>query len=235
MRVMKINEEIDSSQLDAYKSALNTSSNDELVWLDDEHKTPGVLTSIFIDLGLGDNAQQAAALVEKMNPSFVKEWINAIKLEELTDPTNEFIVLLNDNRTKDILLDNFNVRNFSKVYNAYTDGVLENDALNYKTYIQLLHHPDTYRFDDKEFREVFRIFDDLRSSNKFDDDDLRRVFFHLDGNKLRVNSLDAIRMNAGRSNNRRRNNTNLNDSLKSTIDDIMQNRDAVEYIRNLLN
>ena len=31
MRVMKINEEIDSSQLDAYKSALNTSSNDELV------------------------------------------------------------------------------------------------------------------------------------------------------------------------------------------------------------
>lgn len=114
--------------------------------------------------------------IENFGESHVISWVNAMRWDELGRDDNEFIKLLNNIGEGSIPLSNFD--NFSKIYNAYSDGSISNDYINDKNYLfeKMVLDNQLYESSDKEFREYFKIYDRLKSNSRFSDEAINEIF-----------------------------------------------------------
>ena len=134
-----------------------------------------------------------------------------------------------------------NEDNFKRVYNAYAgDHSIENDWLydanqSDRLYKKLLTNDRMYQYSENEFRDILKEYIKLRDDG-FEYEVLNKIFIEPDTGD--INTYAKIQRNV-------RDLTNQSyisniskddlDNMKSSFDDMLKNKDMIEYIRTKLN
>jgi len=173
--------------------------------------------------------------------NFLIKWVNAMKWEELGRDDNEFISLLDSISTDSLPLQS--VDNFTKIYNVYSDGNIEESFINgggleesFWRSIAVFGGPkrELYTRNDKDFRLTLKYLHDSLEKQR-SEKDLREIFFEDNGETIRsVADIEAHLINKGDSV-RRNNNSNTknlsDDQAKEMLDDLLQRNGMIDYIK----
>lgn len=189
MKVQKLNEDINlknySSSEDFINSIKDIRDEDEL-----KQTYRELLTKCF-----GGNGGRSVDRVLSFGINFINRWIKAMKWEELTDPSNEFVIIMKDANSFGTDTPKFleNKENFTKLYNAYSNNYFSKSYYEEPVFKAIVNSDRLYGLSDREVRNVFRIYDELASKNT-SSEELRNVFFDEDE---KLNSLDTIKIKVG--------------------------------------
>lgn len=173
--------------------------------------------------------------------NFLIKWVNAMKWEELGRDDNEFISLLDSISTDSLPLQS--VDNFTKIYNVYSDGNIEESFINgggleesFWRSIAVFGGPkrELYTRNDKDFRLTLKYLHDSLEKQR-NEKDLREIFFEDNGETIRsVADIEAHLRNKG-DRVRRNNNSNTknlsDDQAKEMLDDLLQRNGMIDYIK----
>ena len=132
---------------------------------------------------------KASGILDKLytyGETFLDSWVKVMKWTELLRDDNELVQALGE---RDIANNITTGARFIKFYNTYANGYIENKYLINNVYRKLLTNDDTYKLDDREFINAFKIFDNVYSKYNGDNEVLSDVFLE-DNNH--INSFNVI-------------------------------------------
>lgn len=223
MKVIKLNEASVSSVMDAKDQYNNAADNTEKAEI--------------VKRFLIDNGIVKSSIVEKLmeyGPTFIVDWVNAMKWEELGRDDNEFIYLLQNIKPESVVMSNPN--NFTKAYNAYSDGSFDKSYMNDdnvlgQIFLKMLLDFQLYRESDADFRETFKIYDSLRNNSRVTEEDIRNIF--LEDPSRQDSDINLLSVIKQRANNiggyRSKNRVNVNN--RKDAEELMDNLLAVDGMR----
>ena len=151
--------------------------------------------NILLNLSSLSGCKTALNNIFKYGENFTDSWVDAMNWEELVRDDNEFVILMGENSIANKFK---NLDDFVKIYNMYSDGSIEKKFLEEPVFKNLLMNSDTYKFNEREFREVFKLYNIINSNfNNVDSKQLENILqdiFYEDGsNGEHINSLNTIK------------------------------------------
>lgn len=180
--------------------------------------------------------------IKNFGINFVDKWVTAMRWDELGRDSNEFVNLLKtiDKDDCPVIRD---INNFSKIYNVYSDGNIENDFINnsfWSTVVMRdLPQLELWTRDDSDFRETMSyIHTCMKDKGITDPDELSKIFFEEDGGSLK--SVPEIRQTLGITGKKQFSKDNidvskLNDEQAKDLAGALVNREGMkDYIKTLL-
>jgi len=140
--------------------------------------------------------EEAFEVIKKFGIQFLTSWMNSFKWEEAgRGQDNELIAAMNwavDNKAFEF----DTISDFVKFYNVYADDLIDDFNINDDSNIlNPIFHFTLYNFSEDDVKEIMKLYNNCKSSNKISNEDIKNIFYESDAeNKAGVvNSLATIR------------------------------------------
>ena len=235
MRVLKLNE-ASSGQANVWKDSYNSAKTAD-------EKFEVLKDALLTSSPKGDVDINVINRLKSFGYDFITRWVDAMRWDEISREDNEFMNILRMSSGNEPFLES--VSNFSKLYNTYSDGSIENRYLSggdlSNIFLTLMNNSRTYQYNDGDFRELFSLFDDLASSGTTPSN-LKTIFFEMNGNNVKdIKSPAMIKQKYNEYNKRnnrigRQSNSKMStEQIKSIIDQALTNTQMRNYVRDRLN